>query len=312
MLIRIIAYIALFGFIWLGAGIILASVSRLAERMRISSFAFAFFVLGILTSMPELSLGLNAIGDKQPGIFVGNLLGGILAMFLLIIPVLAIVGKKIEFTNRLEGKFLLTNLMIVAAPALLLVDGRLVNVEAYLLIFLYLILFYIIQARQNIIKRASEYFRKIKDKNVFAGDLTNLIVGLAIIFFASRYLVGLTTYFSVEFGVSPFLISLLFLSIGTNLPEMAIGVRSVLSGKKEVALGDYIGSASANVLLLGILTLVNGGEVATNGAFLPVLIFTVLGLATFFVMAQAGGNLSRKEGAILLSFYVLFIISELA
>lgn len=295
---------------WLGAGIILAAVTKLAKKMRVSSFAFAFFVLGLLTSVPELSLGLNAAADKQPGIFVGNLLGGILAMFLVIIPILAIVGKKIEFTNRLEGKFLLTNLMIVAAPAILLIDGKLVNVEAFILIFLYLVLFYIIQTRQNIAKRVGEYFKHIKDKKIFAGDATDLIVGVAIIFIAARYLVDLTEYFSVEFGVSPFLISLLFLSIGTNLPEMAIGVRSVLSGKKEVALGDYMGSASANVLLLGVLTLISGGEVVANGAFLPVLVFTVLGLLTFFVMAQAGGNLSRKEGMVLLSLYFLFILSE--
>ena len=83
ILFRTILYLASFFVIWYCSGIIIRSVENLAKRLKISPFAMSFFVLGILTSVPEFSIGVNSIINNTPDIFVGNLLGASLIIFIM-------------------------------------------------------------------------------------------------------------------------------------------------------------------------------------------------------------------------------------
>ena len=136
--------------------------------------------------------------------------------------------------------------------------------------------------------------------------------GVAIVFLSSHFIVEKTIYFSEFFRISPFLISLTFLSIGTNVPELSLAIKSVFSGKKQVAFGDYVGSASANTLLLGIFSFIHNGEVLTENRFLMTFLFVIVGLALFYIFVQSKNLLSRKEGFVLLFIYGLFLLFELA
>src|SRR3989338_7653254 len=89
--------------LWLGSGLIVYSLDNIARRLEISAFAVSFFVLGFLTSLPEIAVGINAILDKTPEIFVGNLLGGQIIIFLLIIPMLAILGNGVILSHQLTA-----------------------------------------------------------------------------------------------------------------------------------------------------------------------------------------------------------------
>ena len=60
---NLLIYIVSFAAILFGAGLILSSADRFSKRLRVSSFAFSFFVLGILTSIPEFGIGMNAIAE---------------------------------------------------------------------------------------------------------------------------------------------------------------------------------------------------------------------------------------------------------
>ena len=75
MILQLFFYIFSFLLIWFVAGLIVTSVDRLAHKLNLSSFAVSFFLLGILTSVPEISVGINSLIDKKPEIFVGNLIG---------------------------------------------------------------------------------------------------------------------------------------------------------------------------------------------------------------------------------------------
>ncbi len=104
----------------------------------------------------------------------------------------------------------------------------------------------------------------------------------------------------------------MILSLGTNLPELSLAVRSVLSGKKDIAFGDYIGSAAANTLLFGIFTILNDGEVLTADNFLITFLFILFAVVSFYFFSRSKNEISIKEGFILISVYLLFIIVELS
>lgn len=309
MVFQLLSYLFSFFVIWFGTGLVVRSVDRLAHRFTLSGFAISFFVLGILTSTPEFSVGINAIIDKEPEIFIGNLLGASLVLFLLVIPLLAIFGKGVKLVHQLDKKNLLFSLLVVATPSFLIADKKLTFVEGLFLILLYAVLFYFIENKKGLIE-------KIKDQvfhhhSSLIKEICQLIFGVALIIFFSNFIVDKTIYFSQLFNISSFLISLLVLSVGTNLPELSLAVRCIVTGKKEVAFGDYIGSAAANTLIFGVLALLIGGEVLLTNNFLIILFFTLFGLGIFFSFSRSKNEISREEGIILLLIYFLFLLTEI-
>ncbi|OGY23718.1 MAG: hypothetical protein A2126_01375 [Candidatus Woykebacteria bacterium GWB1_45_5] len=303
-------YIFSFIFVWFGAGLIVSAVDKFSHRLKLSSFAFSFLVLGFLTSIPEIAVGINSLAEDRPEIFVGNLLGGIVVMFLLVIPLLAVLGKGIHLTDHLQGKNLLITLAVIAAPFLIVIDKKITNPEAILLMFFYLVTLYLVESKRGFIEKIEEVVEGFQHIGIFK-EISKLLIGVVIVFISSHFIVEKTVYFSEVFSISQFLISLTLLSIGTNVPELSIAIKSVFSGKKQVAFGDYIGSASANILLLGVFSLIHNGEVLTGNRFLIPFLFVILGLGLFYIFSQSKNLLSRKEGFVLLSIYVLFLLYEL-
>lgn len=307
--IHLLFYICSFITIWFGAGLIISGVEKFSSQLKISSFAVSFFILGLLTSIPELSLGLNAIAIGDPEIFVGNLLGGVIVIFLLIIPVLAILGDGITLSRQLDKRNVLLSLLTIASPAFFLADKKISNIDGVFMILLYLFLLFFIQKKRGLIEAIEN--SGLHPKVNYVDSFMRIIVGVVIVYFTSQFLVDRTIYFSNVFQISPFIISLVALSIGTNIPEFSLAIRSVLSGKKEIALGDYIGSASVNTLLFGVLSIINSTQVNINGNFIITFFFILLAVILFYLFSRSRNDISRKEGLFLLGLYVSFLIIEL-
>jgi cation:H+ antiporter len=305
---RILSYLASFLIIWYCSGIIIKSVENLAHKFKISPFTMSFFVLGILTSIPEFSIGINSIINKTPDIFVGDLLGASLIIFIFIIPLLAVFGGGVKLVHQLSENNLIFSLLVVAAPVFLIADNVLTRTEGVFLILIYIILLYFIEKKHGLMGIKISR-KKLVNKN-FLEDTVELLISAVIIFLASKYVVTETVYFSEQLKVSQFIISLIVLSIGTNLPEISLAIRSIFQGKNEVALGDYLGSAAANTLFFGVFTLFNGSRVNISVYSFRVLLLMILGLGVFYVFSRSKKDISKHEGKILLLIYLLFIVSQ--
>ncbi len=309
MVVQLIIYLAAFFFIWIGADLLVNSVVRLAHKLNLSSFAVSFFVLGILTSIPELSVGISSIIDKDPQIFVGNLIGASFMLFMLIVPILAIFGNGIKLAHQLTERNLIFSLFVILTPIIFISDGIITRKEGLFMILIYSLLFYFIEKRKGLLEKVHDrLFDGTKEGPV---DLGKIVLGSIIVFLSSKILVDKTIYFANVFGISPFLISLLLLSVGTNLPEFSIVVDSIFKKHKEVAFGDYIGSAAANTFLFGFLALINGPFTIESGYFFLTFILFALGIVLFYVFSRSKKDISRQEGIALLLVYVFFIVFEL-
>lgn len=302
-------YLSAFFFIWVGSGFIISSINKLSHSLHISSFAVSFFLLGLLTSTPEIAVGLTAVSSGNPEIFVGNLLGGVIIIFLFIIPVLAVLGGGLKLSNGQSKNHLLLCLLVSLAPSILILDRRVTNEEGFLMILLYGVLFLITQRQKGLFGKGNRKALQIKTYSLI--DILKILGGVVIVLLASNIIVDKTIYFATSLAVSPFVISLLALSFGTNLPELSIAVRSIFSRKKEIAFGDYLGSAAANTLLFGVFTILNSGEVITATSFYVPFVFMISGLALFYYFTRSKNDISRSEGFILFMLYLLFVAVEL-
>src|SRR5690606_32898703 len=118
-LFQVSIYIISFLAVWLGSGLVLDAVTKLAQRLKLPAFTVSFFILGLMTSLPEMSIGLTAISDGLPQIFVGNLIGGTVVIFLLVIPLLSLANKGLSSPRQLNQRLLVLILAVAFAPALL-------------------------------------------------------------------------------------------------------------------------------------------------------------------------------------------------
>ena len=309
ILINFFLYALAFVGLWFGAGLIVTAASKFSKKLKLSPFAFSFVFLGILTSTPEFSVGLQAVADHDAQIFVGNLLGGIIVLFLVVIPILAVFGKGISLKHELDNKTLFITLGVILLPALFTLDKRVTNFEGVIMIAAYLILLYIVQRKNGIFNHENEQLLNMRAYSYV--DFFKILAGLGIVFVASNLVVDKTLYFADILHISSFYIGLIVIALGTDLPELTLAIRSVVSGKKELAMGDYVGAAAVSTFLFGLFTLLHNGEVITISNFFITFIFITIALTAFYIFSFRRKFISRTNGLILLGIYICFVFFEL-
>lgn len=308
MLEHVLFYAAAFIGIWIGAGIAITSVEKMAHKLRLSSFLVSFLVLGFFTSISEISVGVNAVLSDDPGIFVGNLIGASIVLFLMVIPLLAITGRAIIINKEVRGHNLILPLIVVAIPVLLSLDGAVSRIDAIIAVILYVISALVLEQRRGFVKNVATL---VQFKNLsVTKELAKIIVGALIIYSSSWMVVQQTHYFSKALGLSEFFISLMVIGIGTNLPELSFIVRSLFMKSNQVAFGDYLGSAAFNSFLYGILTLWHGKPILLNNSYAVSLGFLIVGLVLFYLFAKSKHTISRLEALGLFSLYIAFFATE--
>lgn len=306
---NILVYISSLVTIWIGANLIVNSIDRFSKRLRLSTFSVSFFVLGLLTSIPEIAVGANAVSEGQSEIFVGNLIGGIAVLFLFVVPLIAVMGNGIRITHHLDNRVLAASFFVMLIPTFFVIDKRVTNFEGLLMILAYLALFYVVQKNHGILDHGE--MRAIEARNFSLVDLFKVMLGVILVFIASQNLVDKTVYLAQLINIPTYYVSLILLSVGTNIPELSLGISAMANNKRDIAFGDYVGSACANTIIFGILTLINDGEVLTVSNFLPTFILLSLGLLIFFLFTRSREDISRKEGIMLMALYLLFASLEL-
>lgn len=309
MLISLLLIIFSFVLIWLSSRLIIKNICNLSHLLILSPFAISFFILGLGTSMPEFFISVSAALDKHPEIFAGTLMGASIVVFLFVIPVLSILGNGIISGHFLKQKTLVYALFVVILPFLAALDGQLNRKEGLIMILSYFVLFYLIEKRQGFFQKVEQGF--MTKRRAELSDFGKILLGALVLFFAAQILVANTVVIAGYLHISAFIISILLLSIGTDLPETSVAIYSALKNTKSVAMGDYIGSAAANTLILGALTLIYGNfRFADQGFMFTTLIF-FLGLILFFFFSRSKSNLSRIEGIGLFLIYALFIAMKI-
>jgi cation:H+ antiporter len=135
-----------------------------------------------------------------------------------------------------------------------------------------------------------------------------LLGGLTVAIVASDRAVAYARALAAEIGAPPFLVGVVLVSIGTDLPEIGNSVASHLQGKADVNVGDSLGSTLTQyTLVLGLFPLVIAKIAIDRRQIGLVSILTIagLGLTTF---AVADGNLGRPDGILLVLAWAVFTV----
>jgi len=136
--------------------------------------------------------------------------------------------------------------------------------------------------------------------NLIINEFTLAGVGLILLLFAGDALVKGAVNLSLRLGVPALIVSLTIVAFGTSAPELLISVQSILDGQPGLAIGNVVGSNTANVLMvLGIPALLAGlgaSQADTNKSYITMIAATLL-----FIVLAWFGPITWWHGVILLT-----------
>lgn len=111
-------------------------------------------------------------------------------------------------------------------------------------------------------------------------------LGLVILLFAGDALVKGAVNLSLRLGVPALIVSLTIVAFGTSAPELLISVKAILDGVPGLALGNVVGSNTANILMvLGIpalLATMHTSECSTRKTYNQMIAASLLFIALAF------------------------------
>ncbi|MBV1868921.1 MAG: calcium/sodium antiporter [Marinosulfonomonas sp.] len=137
-------------------------------------------------------------------------------------------------------------------------------------------------------------------------DFLISILGLIILLLAGDVLVRGAVNASLRLGVPALIVSLTIVSIGTSTPELLIAVGSVVNGVPGLAVGNVIGSNTANVLLvLGLPAMMVG--LNTKNCDTRQSYWQMLAATALFVVIAFLTPITWLHGLVLLGGFVAFI-----
>ncbi len=133
-------------------------------------------------------------------------------------------------------------------------------------------------------------------------------LGLVILLLAGDALVKGAVNLSLRLGVPALIVSLTIVAFGTSAPELLIAIQAIHDGAPGLALGNVVGSNTANVLLvLGLPALIatfHTSECDTRKNYLFMMFATLLFIAMCFL-----GPITWIHGVVLLAA-LGFVLSD--
>ncbi len=134
--------------------------------------------------------------------------------------------------------------------------------------------------------------------------------GLVLIIKGGDLFVDAATWIAEASGIPKFIIGATVVSFATTLPEMLVSVFAALEGNADIAVGNAVGSVTANTGLIMCLSLVCLNCAMTRKQFgvkAGILLVTIVVLFGF----TRDGQLSVFESAVILVFFAIFLAENL-
>ena len=126
-----------------------------------------------------------------------------------------------------------------------------------------------------------------------------IIGGLVLLFLGADWLVKGSITLALKLGLSPLIVGLTVVALGTSFPEALVSIQAAINNKGGIALGNVVGSNILNIaLILGLSAILNPLKVDSHlvKADVPLL----AGASFMLVVLLEDFHISRMEGAFLM------------
>ena len=291
-----------------GADRLTDGAAGVAKRLRMSEFVVGLTVIAIGTSMPELAVSFLSALKGHNEMAVGNVVGSNIFNIFVTVGVCALITPIALTRDNIRR-----DIPICVAVSLLFLAcgccGSIGRTTGVAMVVLYgLLLWYTVRtSRPGHDTAEPQPATESKDRPAWL--LSVMIVGgLCALLYGGELFVRGAAELARRSGVPESVIAITIVAGGTSLPELASSVVSLLKGRSGMALGNAIGSNTANILL--VLGASASAHPLTFGSITVtdlcvVLASAVLLFLTAFTFRRRA--IDRWEGTIFVIIYIAYI-----
>jgi len=127
----------------------------------------------------------------------------------------------------------------------------------------------------------------------------NLLAGLGLLFLGGHYLVQHAVLLAGKLGVTPLVIGMTIVAVGTSAPELVVSLGAILTGHDDIVIGNIVGGNIVNILLvLSLSVLIFPIAVPRN--FIRREGVSVIAATLLFMALSFDGTIGFLDGLILL------------
>ncbi|MBT8090025.1 MAG: calcium/sodium antiporter [Gammaproteobacteria bacterium] len=307
----IVGIVALIG----GGTLLVRGASEIATSFGVSPLIVGLTVVGFGTSAPELIINVVGALRGETEIAFGNVVGSNISNLALVLGA-AVVIAPIRIQGQLVRRevpllLLATTIMVVMSldqqleglPAMI---GR---SEGVILLSLFCIFAYVNVLDFVETRHSDQLIADIAHNPLIQTDSHSrfrwlfVIGGLGLLLFGGEITVRNGAAIADSFGVSPTIVGLFLVAVGTSMPELVTSIVAAIRGEADLALGNVVGSNIFNSLIvLPASSLISQIPVPSGGVGdLLLSLFLTAILVPIFIFGDA--RLGRNIGVFLLLAY---------
>jgi len=296
------------------SGIVVSNIVAISEKRRLRKSVLSYLLVAFSTSLPELSVAINAIVIGNMSVSLGDILGSNITNITLIVGVCLLLATlsrsnkgKVTFEDEDTREFR-TGLMLLSITLLILLYleyiSRLIGVLLLGVFFGYSYL---------LMRKAKQDEEGIPNGNVnqkVGKELSLILAGVIGVIVGARLTVESAIEIATFFGVPASIIGATLIAFGTSLPEFVVDVRAAVRGYFEIAMGDIVGSCFLNsTLILGLLLTFTPFKVNIL-VLSDLILFSVISNLLLWHFLD-NRNMGSREGVILLTVYLVNLLTIL-
>jgi cation:H+ antiporter len=281
---------------------------RIAKHFNLSNYVVGFLIVAVISIIPESFVAINSAISGVPSMGLGTIFGSNIADLTLVFAIVVLVAGR---SLKIESKILKSNLIypfFFLIPIALGIDGAYNRGEGLCLIIAGIIFYYLAFHRSQ---EGSERKVKIKIDNKTKRDILYFVLSLLVLLVGSHFIVESGVKIAEHLTISPAIIGLFFIGLGTVIPELLFSISAVKKDQDSLAIGDILGTVLADAtILVGLIAFIKPFE-------FPIKIIYIAGIFMFaaafmlYYLMRSGKILSKREGYLLILFWLIFVLMEI-
>ena len=133
-----------------------------------------------------------------------------------------------------------------------------------------------------------------------------IVASLALLYFGAEGLVRGSASLALRLGLTPLVVGLTVVAMGTSMPEVMVSVKAALAGRGDLAVGNVLGSNLFNVgVILGFTAVISPMKVQSQ--LIKVDAPVMVGVCLLAPLLLWDGVVSLWEGVCLLAGILLYV-----
>jgi cation:H+ antiporter len=286
-----------------GATLATQHAAVIAEGFQLSKYTVGFIIVAVISILPETFISINAALSGEPAFGLGLLFGSNVADLTLIFAILVFVAGR---SLQVEGKILKSHAaypFILLLPLVLGFNGHYSRLEGLALIIAGAVFYYLA------LRNGADHTAPAQEVHGKKGrHWILLIASLALLLVGAHFTVSSAVDLAHLIGISPVLIGMLIVSLGTTMPELFFSLKAMRRRDDSLAVGDLLGTVLADAtIVVGIIALITPFAFPKEIVFVTGA-FMIMSSFMLFYFMESGRRITNKEARLLFFFWVMFVI----